>query len=131
MALGLYPRLLAARWNQVAPSIRRLHLENGPVRVAGLFQVCHGSSRLAKCLLRLLRLPDAGDAIPTRLVIERQGDAEILFRTFAGRPLITTERAGDCGLLAERFGFLELLFQLDVKNGALLHQQTGAALRRG
>jgi hypothetical protein len=131
MALGLYPRLLGVGWNEVAPSIRRLHLESGPVRMAGTFCVRHGKSRLTRWLIRVLRLPAEGDDLPTRLVVERQGDGERLLRTFADRPFVTIERVAGNGLLAERFGLMELRFRLEVQNGAILHRHMATTVRLG
>jgi hypothetical protein len=67
--------------------------------------------------------------VPTNLVISPHGAAETWARTFDGRPLVTTQRAVDTGVLVECFRAFELRFQLRVHNGALLYEQIGATLR--
>ena len=69
--------------------------------------------------------------MPTHLVISPQGATETWIRTFAGRPVVTTQRESDEGDLTERFRALELRFKLRVDDGALLYTQIGATLRWG
>jgi hypothetical protein len=129
MAVGLYPQLLGSAWNDLHEAVRRLHAEAAPVQAAGSFRIRRGKGPVARWLLTLLGLPPAGEAVPIRLTISLYGNGEKWLRTFGDRPLVTTQRPGGRSLLAERFGTLELRFRLQVQGGALVYQQTGAALR--
>ena len=86
---------------------------------AACFESRAAAALRARLLARLLRLPHAGDASDTRLVITPQGAGEWWRRTFDGRRMDTRQyQAGD-GELAERLGLLELRFRLDAADGSL------------
>ncbi|SRR5579872_4337050 len=127
---ALYPRLLGPAWEQVAASVRRIHLEQAPVHAVGTFRVQHGG-RLARCLAWLLRLPSAGEGVETHLNVTAHGDGECWHRTFAGRPFVTTQCEHGNGLLAERVGLAEIRFRLEVIGGGLVYRQTGVAVGLG
>src|SRR5262245_17141880 len=88
---GLYPKLLGASWSDLDNAIQRLHDSNGTVRAVGVFQVRHGSSRLARTLARLARLPAAGEAVDVWLQVTAREKSEEWRRTFAGRPLVSMQ----------------------------------------
>lgn len=131
MTLDLYPRWLGPAWHDLAESVRRMHRDGADVRGVGRFVVRHGSARLARCLLWLTRMPPEGDDVAVTLVITREGQGERWERSFGSWPLASTQRTWGAGRLAERFGLLELRFQLEVADGALVYQQVGAALCLG
>ena len=128
---GLYARVLGSKWNDLDETVRLLHARDAAVRATGTFRVLHGSSFLARCSVWAFRLPSPGDAVSTSLVISPVGDSETWTRRFDGRPLVTTQRVVDRGVLTECFGLFELRFQLTVHNGSLLYDQIGARLRCG
>src|SRR5437868_9093763 len=129
MAVGLYPQLLGSAWSDLHETVKRLHMETAPVQATGSLRIRHGNGRIARCLLSLFGMPPAGEAVPTRLAISLYGNGEKWLRTFGDRLLVSTQWPGGRGLLAERFGALELRFRLKVHDGALVYQQTGVALR--
>ena len=131
MVVGLYPQLLGSAWNDLHESVRRLHVDTDPVQATGFFRIRHGNGRLARCLLCLLGMPPAGEAVPTRLDISPCGNGEKWLRTFGDRLVITTQQPGPPGMLAERFRALELRFRIKVNRGALVYWQTNMALRLG
>ncbi len=128
---GLYPRLLGDAWNELAAPVQRLHSAQDSLARVGLFRVRRGERRLARFLAWLGKVPAAGDAVPTRLVITPNSDGQIWQRSFAGTPLVTFQRESPAGVLAERFGFLEFRFKLCVSEHTLCFQQVGASLCLG
>jgi hypothetical protein len=129
--LGLYPRLLGRAWGGLSEPVRGLHHGAWAVRASGRFDVRRGRGTLASWLCGLLRLPADGGQLPVRLEVRPHPRGESWHRTIGGIALATeqSERAG--GRLAERFGPMELLFRLQAVDGALVFEQTGAALRLG
>ena len=128
---ALYPRLLGESWAELHPAVRRAHLESGPIRGTGSFQIGLGRTGWARLLARLLRLPPAAQDLATRLSVTRSLDEEIWSRTFGEHRVVTRQREASGGLLAERFGILELRLRLSVVEGGLDYRQVGAALRLG
>jgi Domain of unknown function (DUF4166) len=82
-------------------------------------------------LIWLMRLPAAGEQVPTQLVVDANENGEQWNRTFAGRPFITKQSAHVDGLMAERIGLTEILYRLNVVDHALCYDQTKASLRIG
>lgn len=126
---GLYARLLGASWSSLAPAIRRLS-ESSSLVHRGAFDVTRGEGPLARVLGWLSRLPAAGRAVPVTLIVREAGSALIWARTFAGRPLATSQRIrGEC--LGETLGLIECFFDLRTRDGGLEFVQRGATLRLG
>ena len=128
---GLYPRLLGASWDELAEPVQRLHSGQDSRERVGLFRVRRGERRLARFLAWLGKIPAAGDAVPTRLVIAPNSDGQIWQRNFAGNRLVSFQYESPAGVLAERFGRLEFRFKLCVSARALCFHQVGASLRLG
>jgi hypothetical protein len=128
---GLYLKLLGASWPDLDVAIRRLHDSGETVNAVGVFQVRHGSNRLARALARLARLPAAGEAVDVRLQVSAREEGEEWRRTFALHPLVSLQSDLGAGLLVERMGIVEMRFRLAVAGGALSYQTVSAALRFG
>lgn len=125
----LYEQLLGSRWNQLSKAVRALHDPESQVERRGSFTIRHGPRRLARLLVRLMRLPRAGTDIPTELTIEPRGRGERWRRRFGDDDLVTWQRpAGPDGGLAERLGVIECSLGLEVTAGGLSYLQTRAAL---
>lgn len=127
----LYARLLGSSWHQLAEPVRSIHCAHATVVAAGPLRIVHGRSRIVGLLTRLLRLPRAHPAAPTRLVIAPREDEEQWRRTFDGRRLETRQYEAGEGELAERIGVLEFRFRLEVSEGGLRYRQTDAAFPIG
>lgn len=127
----LYPRLVGGAWGELDAPVRQLHSTGGGLRYAGHFAVRRGAGRVAGLLARFLGLPEAGENIPSRLVVTPLPEGERWHRTFGGRPFVTRQSAHASGLLAERIGAFEILFRLSGAGGALFYQQARAALCLG
>jgi uncharacterized protein DUF4166 len=128
---GLYPRLLGEAWNELSEPVRRIHGGAAAVRAAGWFDVRRGAGTLVSWICALLRLPAEGGGLPVRLVVSPHPRGERWDRTIGAKALITEQSERPGGLLAERFGPLELSFRLEAVDRALVFVQTGAALRLG
>jgi hypothetical protein len=128
---GLYAKLLGDSWLSLDVAVRRLHASGPLVHAVGVFRVRRGSNLLARTLARLARLPAAGEAVDIQLRVTAWGGGEKWQRTFAGRPLVTLQSERPVGLLAERMGFVEMRFRLQVVGGALAYRTTSAALCLG
>lgn len=131
--LALYPRVLGRQWTELALAVRAVHLDESAsvLQAKGSFVVRHGGGCLVRLLVRLLRMPAEGDRVETRLSVFRSGPGERWCRTFVGRRLATAQYETWSGLLAERFGLVELRFRLVVEGGALLYAPAGASVGLG
>lgn len=76
-------------------------------------------------------MPEEATDSPTRLVIERTESREKWCRVIGDCAFSTTQVATRDGLLAERFGVVELRFRLEVHGGDLVFVQAEAAMRIG
>jgi hypothetical protein len=122
---ALYPRLVGDAWAELDASVQHWHDAAPQVQGTGLFTVRHGQRGLVHFLAWLLRLPTSGEALVSRLVIERYAWGETWSRTFAGRALMTAQYQRGAELLAERLGCLEFWFRLRVIEHALDFWHTG------
>jgi hypothetical protein len=127
----LYARILGEGWSQLAAPVRWAHATQSVVRAHGLFRIEHGGHPVARVLVRLLRVPPAGAAIDTRLMVTAQGDGERWERTFETARVETQQYAGHAAEseLLERFGLLEFRFQLVAVQGSLRYRQREVAFR--
>lgn len=128
---SLYQRLLGNAWNDLDAAVRFMHLVEGEVRAAGMFRVRVGRGWPARGLARFLRMPSAGDAVPTRLIVRADGQREEWVRAFECRKLVTMQWEGPDRTLIERWGILAFRFHLEVVGRTLRYQQIGVALRLG
>ncbi len=135
---GLYPSLVGPAWENLDPRLQRFHSASKIRRGTGLFQIRHGETKLARLLAWLLRLPKEGQDVPARLVV-REGvvpaggnvAAEIWERSFRKWNLNSIQYANHQGLLAERFGLMEIWFQLQASDHSLQFTPAGGALALG
>ena len=130
---GLYERLVREAWGGLDESVRRFHVcGDSGARAVGTFTVRRGTSRAARLLARLLRLPQSGEAVPLLLSVTPREGGERWHRSFAGVDFITEQREHEGGLLlAERAGPFETLFRLAADGGALAYRSEGVAVRAG
>jgi hypothetical protein len=122
---SLYAVVLGARWAGLPPSVRRLH---EPGCASGLFTIRHGAGPLSVVLGWLSLFPAAGEQVPTRLVVRQDGAVQRWERSFGGHSLATVQRAREGGLIGERFGPVECVFQLRSLEGGIAYEQVGAWL---
>lgn len=135
---ALYPTLMGVDWSSLDIRLQSFHSGALPRRGAGVFQVRHGERKPARALARLLRMPRQGQNVPAQLLVLDGGvaagetiAAEIWKRSFGDQELISLQYANSKGLLAERFGLIELLFRLKASDHSLVFVPEGAALALG
>ena len=131
--MELYQRIIGPAWSSLSDSVQEFHLtgEKIEMRGQGLFNIRHGSNVMAQLLACLMRMPAAGDNVPTELLVTSLNEGERWQRSFAGKTLISDQREQIGNLLLESFGMLELGFNLAVCDQVLHYQQARAALRVG
>lgn len=122
-----YEALCGDAWRALPSRVRALHEAGFAV---GALQVEGATHVIARCIARWLRLPRASASMRVELAIERAGVFWTWRRTFADVQLITAQHArGD--LLYERFGMIELAFEVVVRSDGFSYVQRHAALRWG
>jgi hypothetical protein len=127
-SLPLYPRLLGPAWAELDEALRQAHLEGERLSLSGTFRIQRGTGRLARLVAAMLRMPEAGEAVATRLTVVRTASGERWTRQFAGSELITTQTAAADGTMRERFGMIEISCRLEASGGAICYRQVGAAI---
>lgn len=127
-ALSLYASLLGPEWAGLPAVVRTLHQEGS---ATGRFSIRRGRGPLAALLGWLCRFPRAGEDVPTRLVVRRDGPVQRWERAFAGHGLVTTQWAWEDGLLGEQLGPVVCVFRLRAVERGLLFEPAGAWLRLG
>jgi hypothetical protein len=124
---ALYEQLLGPAWGGLPPVLRRLH---GEGRATGRFTIRRGRGVLSALLGWLCRFPAAGEDVPTRLVVRREGAGQCWERTFGTHALATVQCARG-GLLVEQLGPVECVFRLRAEESGLHYEQIGARLCLG
>lgn len=95
---------------------------------SGVFEIRHGPGRLARLFLWIMRAPPAAETVPIRLDVIPCGKGEKWVRRFGTHVVASRQRELPGGLIAERFGPMEVHFRLHVAGGALHYQPVGACL---
>ena len=94
-------------------------------------RVVHGRNWPARLLARLLRLPRAGDAVETQLIVTAIDGGERWQRTFADQTMNSTQYPVAGGGVAERFGPIEFRFAQEHLGDATCFRQVGVAVVAG
>lgn len=119
-AADLYARVAGAEaWAVLPLVVRRCHTASPTGAAEGSFHISRGPSWLAGIVARLAGLPPPGRDVATRLAVRVVDGAQRWQRSFAGRPLHSTQYLTSDGWLAERRGPLELHLALSVVGGEL------------
>jgi hypothetical protein len=115
----LYPRHLGSAWKSLPEPLKKLHAS----QVAeGRATVQAGRNLLARLAAQLFGFPDAGQDIPVRVSFQRNNDAELWTRTFAGKSFSSLQSEGHGfseRLLSEQFGLFNFAFALMAKAGKM------------
>ena len=120
-SLGLYRRVLGARFDELPDVLKRFHDGTAGARPTGRFGSCVGRGRSGISWRTLLRLPRAGESVPIRLEVVVEGDRERWVRHFPGRRTKTVQWA-DGNLLMERFGLTSFSSALVVQGSRLRYE---------
>lgn len=115
----LYRRLLGAAFDSLPPTLRDFHDVERERHFEATFRITRGRGWLRGLVCRLGGLPPAGEAVPLRLRVYPDGDAERWERQFGDKRLKSVQRLRD-GLMVESFGNgWRLGFRLTVEGAAL------------
>ncbi len=128
--MSLYAKFSDLDWNRVDPALRTLRLQEGESTLEGRFRIVRGRG-MARGVGWILGLPPAGEEVPVRLHVEREGGREVWTRDFGGHELVTVQSLGAAGELVEGFGPLDVHLRLEVDEGGLHYRQVGCRLRLG
>lgn len=118
MTEPLFRRLLGDAIDGLPPVLRRAHDSNDCQTWTGQAQVVASRNPICRALCWMMGLPKAGLDIPVTVVFERDGQAEVWRRDFAGRTYHSRLVARD-GLIVERMGPATNRFRVCAKGGRL------------
>jgi len=110
----LYRVLLGAHYDQLLPTLQRLHSRTGRQIYRGKVEVERGRGLLSRLCGWATRLPQAGRG-PIKVEIIAGDGCEQWTRMFAGHAMRSRLRARD-GLLCERLGAVTFGFRLSVED---------------
>src|SRR2546428_12242837 len=88
-AMALYQRIVGDSWRELDAPVRLLHSTGALMRGAGSFNVRRGKRRAARLLASLVRLPDTGENVSTRVGGTPFRDGYPWHLSFAGKPFVT------------------------------------------
>ena len=110
---SLYRQLLAARFDQLPPTLRALHDRSGCRRYHGKVEVDRGSGILSRLCAWAAQLPAPGRG-SIKVEIDADATGERWARVFAGK-VMRSRLWASRSLLRERLGLLVFAFRLDVE----------------
>lgn len=95
---------------------------------SGVCRVGRGDGRAARLVAALLRLPSAGEAVETRLMVTPAGDGAHWRRTFGRCALNTRQYPLGADRFAERHGPVEFTFRREPAPGGTIFRQLDSAI---
>jgi Domain of unknown function (DUF4166) len=128
--MGLYQRVMGAKWTLLHETLRHLHSGGLQRSATGKLRVRRNSGLVARIILKLASLPSESEATPTILTVRVRGTEEEWERYFSDLRVVSIQQA-DGPLLIEAFGRLAIFFRLEAQNGGLQFVQERAQIRLG
>ena len=116
---SLYRRLLGPAFDQLPPTVRRLHQPGAHFEAAGECRVQRGDTTLARILADGLGMPPAAERLPLRFSIDSRDGVETWRRDFGGHIFTSRMWADRHGALCERTALATLRYDLAVEHGIL------------
>ena len=126
-----YHAILGEAFDTLHPNVRRAH--EAPLSAEGTFDVVHGTHRVTRILVALMKLPAAGNGVPVALSVvfgparTNAGPLTLRWERRIGRTPLSTHQHAHRGFLVEEKGPGRMVFSLRAANGCLLYEH--AALR--
>lgn len=114
-------------WRALPTDVRLLH---APGRACGELEVLRGTHVVARWIGAVLGLPRAGRNVPVSVAVSREG-TRLVWRRWFGETDLVTDQYAHHGLLIERFGAIELRFQLQLGSMGIEFLQRRVALTWG
>lgn len=109
--ISLYAELLGPSFDDLEPTLRRIHDSQAVKRYSGRCQIARDRSGLIALLAMFARLPSPTSDTDVAIVIERTPQGEMWRRHFGGRAM-TSALSNRRGLLHERLGAMTFRFAL-------------------
>jgi Domain of unknown function (DUF4166) len=126
-AASPYEAVLGAAFSRLHPHVQTAH--SAPLVARGTLRVEHGDHLLAPLLIKLLKLPPAGEGQPAALTVTSNGRCLNWIRQI-GPVMLRTEQHARRGRIIEDSGLGRVIFTLDVEDGALLYRQVSMSAAR-
>jgi len=123
----LYQRVLGPNFGELGHVLRQFHADASGACATGRLAVEHGTSRAARLIASLMRLPIESTREEVLLEVTVDDKEEIWDKKFGERRIRTVQRHWG-GLLLESTGPLVLGFELIIEDGGLRFEQRGAWL---
>jgi hypothetical protein len=121
----LFRQLIGPDFAGLPLAVRNVHQDCDETALAGRCRIDRGAGALAALFGAVSSLPAAGDDVPVRVVIRRDGGGETWAREFGGKPMVSTLRERD-GLLEERLGPTTFRFALTADRERITWKFVGA-----
>ena len=118
-APGLFARALGPAFDRLSPPLQDLHQLFDLRRWEGEAAITRGNSILARLICRVFGFPPAAAAVPVRVTMECDGQAERWTRDFGGRRFRSVLRLHR-GRMTERFGPFTFTLDLAEQAGRLV-----------
>jgi hypothetical protein len=121
-----YQALLGEAFDTLHPNVRRAH--EAPLNAQGIFAVVHGTHRVTRILVALMKLPAAGIRVPVVLSVVlgparmESGPLTMRWQRRIGRTPLSTCQYAHRGFLVEENGLGRAVFSLRAANGCLLYE---------
>ena len=115
---SLYRRILGPAFDTLPMTLQQFHDVETEWTGHASFRITRGPGWLRNLVAGLGGLPAAGEAVPMKLRIVREGDGERWIREFGGKRLESVQRLWN-GLMVETIGAVTLGFQLVAEPPAL------------
>ena len=126
-----YHAILGEAFDTLHPNVRRAH--EAPLTAEGTFDVVHGTHRVTRILVALMKLPAAGRRVPVTLSMAydpartNTGSFTLRWERRIGQTPLCTHQHAHRGFLVEESGPGRMVFSLRAANGCLLYEH--AAVR--
>ena len=114
----LWRRIMGDEFDHLPTTVRQMFDHNGHRYARGSSDVVCGDSLLARLCVALSGFPKPGFDIPTSILFQADGSADIWHRSFGPRRFSSVHLERD-GLLLERFGALTFVFRLSGDAGGV------------
>ena len=120
-----YEAALGGAFETLPSEVQRAHV--APLVAVGTLDVDHGTHWMTPTLVKLFKLPNAGEAQRVQLEVTARGKELFWARRIGAVSLRTRQRAAGPRIV-ERAGLGTIAFDVAVRDGALVYQQCGLRL---
>jgi hypothetical protein len=109
---NIFRELLAHSFDALPQAVQKIHRSSPEASLRGYCNVTRGKSLVGRAMAFFAKLPPAGENVPIRVTIRREGRLECWTRHFGGHEMTSILTAAN-GLLQEALGPVRFLFRLE------------------